>query len=311
MSQHRTLGSDTPALSGVRTFIVPPDIVAVPRRSPVPVRKRTPWTPRPDGEDPVDRTGGRDWFGEHLSSHAARPRSSGIFAASAVVNAAAVLLVAVLMMSRRDVLVPERHQPLYVRVALALGSPVAPETTAPAPPQAAPPAPASAPAPKAEEPAVAIESTPAAPVEAPAEIRPEPLTPPPTGPVGSALGVPDGGANRAATGTDGPNGGGGAAAGSGQAPMRLGGGIQPPRKVKDVKPVYPPDAMSGQLRGTVVIEATISAEGRVVNAVVRRAIAGLDQAALEAVRQWEYEPARLNGVAVAVIMTVTVAFSIL
>jgi protein TonB len=308
MSPHRTLGSETPALSGVRTFIVPPDIVAVPRRSPLPVRKRTPWTPRLDGPDLVDRTGGRDWFGAHLSSQAARPRSSGIFAASAVVNAAAVLLVAVLMMSRRDVSVPE---PLYVRVALALGSPVAPETTAPAPPQAVPPAPASAPAPRAEEPAVAIESTPAAPVEAPAEIRPEPLTPPPIGPVGSAQGVPDGGAGRTATATDGTNGGGGQAVGSGQAPMRLGGGIQPPKKVKDVTPVYPPDAMSGQLRGTVVIEATISVEGRVVNAVVRRSIAGLDQAALEAVRQWEYEPARLNGVAVAVIMTVTVAFSIL
>ena len=262
--QHRTLGSDTPALSGVRTFIVPPDIVAVPRRSPVPVRKRTPWTPRPDGEDPVDRTGGRDWFGERLSSHAARPRSSGIFAASAVVNAAAVLLVAVLMMSRRDVSVPGPHQPLYVRVALALGSPVAPETTAPAPPQAAPLAPASAPAPKAEEPAVAIESTPAAPVEAPAEIRPEPL-PRTTGRLdprsvcpmaaptarrrelmaqtAEAARPPDGGAD--ATGR----------------------GIQPPKKVKDVKPVYPPDAMSGQLRGTVRDRSHDQRRGPVVNAV--------------------------------------------
>jgi protein TonB len=93
--------------------------------------------------------------------------------------------------------------------------------------------------------------------------------------------------------------------------MRLVDGIEPPKKVKDVKAVYPPVALARLLRGTVVIEATISAAGRVVDAVVLRSIPELDQAALDAVRQWEYDPARLKGVPVAVIMTVTVTFAIL
>lgn len=310
MSRNRPLGSDTPALPGLRTFIVPPDIVAVPRRSPVPVRKRTPWKPIVEGQQAVDRTGGRDWFGEHLASQPERPRSSGVYAASILVNIAAVAGVAALMSNRERPANPEPHRPLYVTVALALGSPIIPEIEAPAPAKASQPARAEAPLPKAEEPAVAIDSAPAAPVEAPASIQPEIEAPPP-GPTGSAVGTPDGG-ERAATGTEGA--GSGAGQGTGEVsrgPVRLGSDIQPPKKVKDVKAVYPADALARQLRGTVVIEATINTDGRVVDAVVRRSIPGLDQAALNAVRQWEYEPARKNGAPIAVIMTVTVAFAIL
>lgn len=308
MRQNRPLGSDTPALPGLRTFIVPPDIVAVPRQSPVRVRKRTPWKPIVEGPQAVDRTGGRDWFGEHLSSQAARPRVSGVYAASIVINLAAVAGVSALMVSRQRTGNPQPHQPLFVSVALALGSPIVPEIDAPEP-VAAKPARAESPRPKAEEPAVAIESAPAAPVEAPASIQPETVAPQP-GPTGSAIGTPDGGEgvpSGTATGS-------GTAKGTGdvaQGPLRLGADIQPPKKVKDVKAVYPPEALAKQVRGTVVIEATISADGRVVDAVVRRSIPGLDQAALDAVRQWEYEPARKNGEPVAVIMTVTVAFAIL
>jgi protein TonB len=93
--------------------------------------------------------------------------------------------------------------------------------------------------------------------------------------------------------------------------VRLGPGIDPPRKIKDVKAIYPAGSLSGRLRGTVVIEATIGTDGKVYDARVVRSIAGLDQAALDAVRQWEFEPARLNGAAVAVIMTVTVSFAII
>lgn len=311
MRQNRPLGSDTPGLPGLRTFIVPPDIVAVPRRSPVRVRKSTPWKPIADGQQAVDRTGGRDWFGEHLSSHAARPRSSGVYAASIVVNLAAVAGVSALMLNHNRPANPEPRQPLFVSVALALGSPIVPEIEAPEPVAASQPARADSPLPKAEEPAVAIDSAPAAPIDAPATIQPDVTMPPPPGPVGSAIGAPDGG-DHSAEGTDGTVSG--TAKGSAEVsrgPLRLVAGIQPPKKVKDVKAVYPLQALRSQLRGTVVIEATISAEGRVVDAVVRRSIPGLDQAALDAVRQWEYEPARMDGAAVAVIMTVTVTFAIL
>ena len=69
--------------------------------------------------------------------------------------------------------------------------------------------------------------------------------------------------------------------------------------------------MASQAMGTVLIEATIGADGKVHNARVLRSVAALDQAALDAVRQWEYEPSRLNGMAVAVTMVIVVTFSLL
>ena len=58
----------------------------------------------------------------------------------------------------------------------------------------------------------------------------------------------------------------------------------------------------------MIIEATIGADGRVRDTRVLRSVPLLDDAALSAVRQWEYEPTLLNGKPVAVIMTVTVNF---
>jgi TonB family protein len=92
------------------------------------------------------------------------------------------------------------------------------------------------------------------------------------------------------------------------AAVRVGGKIKPPTKTKDVKPVYPAAAKSARVAGTVIIEATIGANGKVLNAKVLRSVAGLDQAALDAVKQWEYTPTLLNGAPVPVVMTVTVNF---
>jgi len=90
--------------------------------------------------------------------------------------------------------------------------------------------------------------------------------------------------------------------------VRVGGKIEPPIKMNDVKPVYPAIAQNAGVTGAVIIEATIGADGRVIDAKVLRSIPLLDQAALDAVRQWEYKPTLLNGVAVPVIMTVTINF---
>jgi len=60
----------------------------------------------------------------------------------------------------------------------------------------------------------------------------------------------------------------------------------------------------------VIIEATISVDGRVQDARILRSVPLLDQAAVDAVRQWTYTPTTLNGVAVPVIMTVTVRFTL-
>ena len=92
------------------------------------------------------------------------------------------------------------------------------------------------------------------------------------------------------------------------AAVRVGGKIEPPIKMNDVAPVYPAIAQNAGVTGSVIIEATIGADGRVIDAKVLRSIPLLDQAALDAVRQWEYRPTILNGVAVPVIMTVTINF---
>ena len=94
------------------------------------------------------------------------------------------------------------------------------------------------------------------------------------------------------------------------APVRVGGNIKPPTKVKDVKPTYPAIAQSARVQGVVIIEATIGPNGKVQDAKVLRSIPLLDAAALDAVRQWEFTPTLLNGVPVPVIMTVTVNFTL-
>ena len=94
------------------------------------------------------------------------------------------------------------------------------------------------------------------------------------------------------------------------APVRVGGNVKPPEKIRDVPPVYPPVAQSARIQGIVILEAIIGPDGKVAEVKVLRSVALLDQAAVNAVRQWEYTPTLLNGVPVPVIMTVTVNFTL-
>jgi protein TonB len=95
-----------------------------------------------------------------------------------------------------------------------------------------------------------------------------------------------------------------------EVPVRIGGAIHPPQKTKDASPVYPPIAQLAHMEGIVIIEAVIGADGTVKDAKVLRSIPLLDQAALDAVRQWQFTPTLLNGQPVPVIMTVTVQFAL-
>jgi TonB family protein len=88
-----------------------------------------------------------------------------------------------------------------------------------------------------------------------------------------------------------------------------GGEIDPPRKVRDVLPIYPAAARAGGVSGTVLIDATIAANGTVQAAEVVRGVPLLDDAALAAVGQWMYTPTYLNGVPVPVRVSVRVTFS--
>jgi periplasmic protein TonB len=94
------------------------------------------------------------------------------------------------------------------------------------------------------------------------------------------------------------------------APRRVSTGIRPPTKVFNVDPMYPAAARAARIQGFVILEVVINAEGLVESAHVLRSVPLLDQAALDAVRQWRYTPAALSGVAVPVVMTLTVNFSL-
>ena len=91
-------------------------------------------------------------------------------------------------------------------------------------------------------------------------------------------------------------------------PVRVGGAITRPERIRDVPPVYPALARAARIEGTVILEAVIGIDGTVQDARVLRPFPYLDDAALEAVRQWLFTPTRLNGEPVPVVMTVTVTF---
>ncbi|MCC7042645.1 MAG: energy transducer TonB [Acidobacteria bacterium] len=93
-------------------------------------------------------------------------------------------------------------------------------------------------------------------------------------------------------------------------PIRVGGAVREPRKLRHVPPVYPALARAARREGTVILEATVARDGRVIDARVLRSSDMFDQAAIEAVRQWRYTVPTLNGVPVDVTMTVTVRFTL-
>jgi protein TonB len=92
-------------------------------------------------------------------------------------------------------------------------------------------------------------------------------------------------------------------------PLRVGGLVSEPRPIKMVPPVYPPLASRAHVSGTVVLEATLTAEGTVKEIRVISGHPLLIQAAVDCVKNWQYEPTLLNGAPVPVILTARVTFS--
>lgn len=93
-------------------------------------------------------------------------------------------------------------------------------------------------------------------------------------------------------------------------PVRAIGEIKPPRLVRRVEPVYPEIARQARKEGVVILEATTDVYGRVVSVRILRSEPFLDEAAIEAVRQWVYEPMIINGRPRSVTFTVTVIFKL-
>ena len=104
----------------------------------------------------------------------------------------------------------------------------------------------------------------------------------------------------------------GAPARANREPVRIGGNIKPPRKLVDVRPVYPQAMRDAGIEGTVALSALIDAEGKVVSVRVTgsQAHPDLAKAAIEAVKGWQFSPTLLNGDKVEVLMTVAVAFTL-
>jgi TonB family protein len=103
----------------------------------------------------------------------------------------------------------------------------------------------------------------------------------------------------------------GSGGGTGGGPYHPGSGIEPPRVLTEVRPTYTEEARRLGVRGDVQLEVVVQQNGRVGNVrVVRGLGAGLDQKAIDAVRQWRFAPARRQGSAVDVVVQIAVEFNL-
>jgi len=292
------------------------NIAAVPRRSPPRPRKRTPWRPQPDGTATA-RAGEREWFSDRLFVESRDGHARSGYSASVVVHLLIAAALIAYVVSRPIHSIVVRMESLAMP-AFASPPPTPPVLDAPAAPKATtrPPHVETTPTAPAAPPPLGTRVPAPAPVEPPSEVTPE------TGgearSVGDESGVTGGivggTAGGASGGVAGGIVGGVGSAQTGQAGplvVRVGAGFKAPRKIRDAKPVYPAGALPLHAQGAVLIEAVIGPDGKVQDArVLHSVLALLDQAALDAVRQWAYEPSVLNGEAVSVVMTVVVNFAL-
>jgi protein TonB len=198
-----------------------------------------------------------------------------------------------------------------VPTMMAFVADVAPPPPPPPPPPPAPATKAAAAKPRPVRTAGAF----AAPVEAPSDIRPEPAGLVDTegveggvegGIVGGVLGGIVGGLVAAPSPPPPPP----APPPQLTGPVRIGGNILAPALIKRVEPTYPDLAILSKVRGIVILEATVGADGIVEQVRVLRSVKLLDKAAIDAVKQWRYSPLVLNGVPTPFVLTVTLSFSL-
>ena len=273
-------------------------------RNPTPMRHTSarparPRSPRPEGAPEPDLllesgvvSGGR-----------ARPSRSWRWAPALVVHGA--FLAAVVL---APLLIPDDLPAPVAGAKVFFVQAIAPPPPPPPPPAPRPPA-----APASTPPRVAA-TRPTMPVStvARAEVKPEELIPSASLDLPTALadeGVPGG----VDEGVPGAIVGGvieKVSASEPVSPLRVGGAIKEPRKLKNVAPVYPDVAARGNVEGVVILEIAIEPNGHVDDVRVLRSIPLLDAAAVAAARQWVFAPTLYRGVPVSVTMTVSVRFSL-
>jgi protein TonB len=92
--------------------------------------------------------------------------------------------------------------------------------------------------------------------------------------------------------------------------VRVGGQIKEPKKIRHVAPTYPELAVQSHVSALVILEAEVDTRGLVRAVKVLRGHPLFDDAAIEAVKQWRYQPLLLNGEPTAFIVTVTMNFNL-
>jgi TonB family protein len=92
------------------------------------------------------------------------------------------------------------------------------------------------------------------------------------------------------------------------APVAVGGDVKPARMISSVAPMYPALAKSQHIAGSVRVDALVDTNGRVTTMKIVSGPSMLHQAAMDALRQWKYQPATLDGKPVPMHLTVTIQF---
>ncbi len=94
-------------------------------------------------------------------------------------------------------------------------------------------------------------------------------------------------------------------------PLQVGGEVMAPVRISGPDPRYPEIARRARIEGTVVVEAIVNKQGLVEQAKVARGLGwGLDEAAVNAIQQWRFDPATLGGEPVDVFYLLRVNFSV-
>lgn len=135
-----------------------------------------------------------------------------------------------------------------------------------------------------------------------------PIVSPPSNGIGSGGGIGSGSRGGVGAGR-GPGVGDGSGGGIGGGPYTIGRGVTAPHAIYDPEPEYSEEARKAKYQGIAVLQVVIDADGRPRDVrIARSAGMGLDEKAIEAVRQWRFQPGTLNGKPVAVVVNVEVNF---
>jgi TonB family protein len=131
---------------------------------------------------------------------------------------------------------------------------------------------------------------------------------PPSNGIGAAAGIGEGAGGGIGSGT-GAGVGPGLGAGYGGGVYSVGGGVSAPLPIYKPEPEYSPEARQAKLQGTVILALVVGIDGKAHAIQVARSLGlGLDERAIEAVRQWRFDPAKKDGKPVAVAVDVEVSF---